>query len=181
MTKQYAPRNADKGTKGRFVTVALDEKTRFAVELAARNQRRTVSNLIGEAIQSYLPTLNFTEGNRVTPLMEVVDEVWSPMTSTRFAFMADRLPYLLTFEEQILWQLIQQDASLWRTGPRGEMLSRDGTVNNKLDIWALYGKFHELEAHAKRIAAEEQSAGRINLARVPNSIIETEPEDSGDE
>lgn len=181
MAKQYAPRNVDRGTKGRFVTVALDERTRFAVGLAARKERRTVSSLIAEALHSYLPTLKFTEGNRKTPLMEVVDELWSPLESSRLAWMADRLPYLLTFEEEILWQLIQQDRSLWRLGPRGEEPSRDGTVKNKVNVVALYEKWDELRERARQIAAKELSAGRENLAHVPASILETETHDSGDE
>lgn len=183
MTRQYAPRSTDKAIKGRFVTVAFDEKTRFQIEMAARKERRTVSSLINEAVHNYIPKMTYAEFGKYIPLTELVDEIWSPIASTRFALHADRLPSTLTFEEQILWQLIQEDDSLWRTGPRGEQISRDGNAKNGIKHEILRSRWDELNAKAKKIADEELASsaskkvrdGRID-ASVPELILEAKPE-----
>jgi len=179
MPKQYAPRNAENGPKGKFVTIALDEKTRFALELAARKERRSVSNLIGEAIQNYLPSLEYVEWNRPTPLQEIVEEIWSPFAATRFVLHADRLPSTLTFTEQILWQMIQEDPELWRTGPGGEWISRDGNAKNGIKHDLLRAKWDELKQTAELAAELERSRAGITHnphidASVPESILKPE-------
>src|ERR1039457_3686928 len=79
MPRQYTPRSANQDVKGRFVTVAFDEKTRFLLEIAARSLHRTVSNFINEAVLNYIPTLIVTECNERIPLKQIVDEIWSPI------------------------------------------------------------------------------------------------------
>lgn len=184
MSRQYSPRSVDKGPKGRFVTVALDEKTRFLIEIAARKERRTVSSLINEAVLSYLPTLSFVEGNRPTSLVEIVEEIWSPFAATRFVLQADRLPSTLTFTEQILWQMIQGDPELWRKGPRGGWISRDGNARNGIKHEVLRQKWDELKATAELAAELElsRSGATHNPAiqkSVPESIFDSEPMKGG--
>jgi hypothetical protein len=173
MTRQYAPRSTDRDVKGRFVTVAFDEKTRFLIEMAARKERRTVSSLINEAVHSYIPKMTYAEGGTLTPLATLVDEIWSPIASTRFVLHADRLPSTLTFEEQILWQLIQQDDDLWRPLPNGEQFSRDGNAHHGIKHDVLRNRWDELNAKAKTIADEElaSSAGkRVRDGRIDSSV-----------
>lgn len=186
MTRQYAPRSTDKAVKGRFVTVAFDEKTRFLIEMAARKERRTVSSLINEAVHEYIPKMTYAEGGNFTPLTALVDEIWSPIAATRFVLHADRLPSTLTFEEQILWQLIQRDNELWRPLPGGEQRSRDGNAKNGIDHEVLRSKWTELTAKAATIAAEELASsvgkkvrdGRIDFS-VPESILKPKSKKGG--
>jgi hypothetical protein len=186
MPRQYTPRSANKDLKGRFVTVAFDEKTRFLIEIAARNERRTVSSIINEAVLDYVPRLSHVEFNFPTPLSSIVEEIWSPIASTRFVLHADRLPSTLTFEEQILWQLIQKDAELWRTLPNGEEVSRDGNAKNGIKHDLLREKWEQLKERAARIAEDEsvQSIAKPALraridTSVPTSILQGESRKRG--
>jgi hypothetical protein len=155
MPTKYTPRSTSKDVKGRFVTVAFDEKTRYTLEIAARKEHRTVSNFINEAVLSYIPTMTITECNERTPLSQIIEEIWSPFAATRFVLQADRLSTSLTFEEEILWKIIQSDNSLWNTGPHGEEISRDGNAEIGIRHEYLRERWEELKAKAKEIAAQE--------------------------
>lgn len=102
------------------VTVRLDPKLRYLAELAARKQRRTLSSFIEWAIEDSLQHVYVEEGRdpqSQTPyqlsMAQVAFDVWDVDEAERFVRLALRYPDLLTYEEQILWKLIQENGSLW--------------------------------------------------------------------
>lgn len=109
--------------------VRLSPPLRFAAELMARHQRRTVSSLMEsllaeQATRYYLPVVltekaqtdHYLYGERQTQKItaqEIVERLWSAEDADRFAAMALFVPGLLTAEEQSLWQVIIDIPYFW--------------------------------------------------------------------
>ena len=92
------------------VTVRLDPKLRFAAELAARKQRRTVSSFIEWAIEDALGRYAIHEeiGHNAEPVttMEAAHQIWDVDEMDRFVNLTFTYPELLTHDEQMLWKLV---------------------------------------------------------------------------
>jgi hypothetical protein len=94
-------RNAPRRTE--TVSIRLDPRLRYLAELAARQQRRTISSYCEWAIEESLKNV---EVDANTSVMDAADELWNPIESDRFARLAFRYPHLLTHEEHVLWRKI---------------------------------------------------------------------------
>jgi hypothetical protein len=100
------------------VTVRLDPKLRYWVEIAARCQRRTVSSYIEWAVNDSLSSIRLPDGfggmNNGKSLSEIAEDLWSVDESERLARLAIFQPELLTHEEQLLWKLICDRGLPWK-------------------------------------------------------------------
>jgi hypothetical protein len=105
-------------TRSQTVTVRLDPKLRYLVELAARKQRRTVSSFIEWAIEESLAMVPLREsGSGEADAMTIATEaehLWDVDDADRFARLAYRFPELLTHDEQKVWKLIRTVRHFWR-------------------------------------------------------------------
>ena len=109
-----APKQKGSGgrlTRSEVVTVRLDPRLRYGVELAARKHRRTASSFIEWAIEETLRREIIREQseevNQATA-QQMLNEVWDIDESDRFAKLA------LNHEEQVLWKLILECGLVWR-------------------------------------------------------------------
>lgn len=103
-------------SRSEVVTVRLDPRLRYGVELAARKHRRTASSFIEWAVKRVLDDLAVKEdpqGNWRVTVAEVLDSVWGPDEADRFVKLALRYPELLSHEEQIFWKLVREHGGLW--------------------------------------------------------------------
>lgn len=105
------PKHLAKRTE--MVSVRLNPKLRYAAEIAARSQHRTVSSLIETAVAAYLPTLSVAEpadeeDERPIKLMKLVESVWDPDPSDRFVTLAENYRWLLDNEEEHRWKAIRE-------------------------------------------------------------------------
>lgn len=101
-------------TRSEIVTVRLDPKLRFGLELAARKQRRTASSFVEWAVEQTLKNETIGEGMELMPALKALDRVWDTDESDRFVRLALYFPELLTHEEQVLWKLIREYGFLWK-------------------------------------------------------------------
>jgi len=106
-----------KGSGGKLsrsetVTVRLDPKLRYLAGLAARKQRRSLSSFIEWVIKESLNTVNIKSNNlnNNKSIAEEASDLWDVNESARFTTLALNHPDLLTYEEQVLWKLIQEKA-----------------------------------------------------------------------
>jgi predicted transcriptional regulator len=88
-------------SRSEVVTVRLDPKLRFAAELAARKQRRTLSSFIEWAIEEAVNRTEVTDSENVNYVMA---QVWDVEEADRFVKLALNFPELLTFDEERLWR-----------------------------------------------------------------------------
>jgi len=118
---------ADKRTE--IISVRLDPKLRYLTELAARKNRRTLSNYIEWAVaesikQVYLlkdhdnPQVNIS-------ISDMSNELWDIEDSDRFVKLAFKFPELLTLEEQVLLEIIRGSEYLWSNDSEPEEGSED--------------------------------------------------------
>lgn len=94
--------------KGETLTIRIDDRSRYALDLLGRLKRRSVSELvlgeIREVIDKELPKPE-VDGKRV-PLM---DAVWDAFEQDRMVKLAMAAPELLNDDEQKLWRVISED------------------------------------------------------------------------
>ena len=95
-----------------MVAVRLVPKLKYAAEIAARSQRRTVSSLVEVAVAAYLPTLSVAEptdeGEQPIKLMTLMESLWDPDESDRFVKLAENHRWLLENEEEHRWKAIRE-------------------------------------------------------------------------
>jgi len=112
------PRNSKQPPKRtEMVSVRLVPKLRYAAEIAARSQRRTVSSLIEVAVAAYLPTVEVMEpadeeDQRPKKLMNLMESLWDPEDSDRFVNLAENARWLLNIEEDLRWKAIRERFSV---------------------------------------------------------------------
>ncbi len=104
------------------VGVRLDPKLKYAAELAARTQRRSLSSFIEWAVQEAVDRVPVVGGGLAPrTAKEVMPLVWDISPSTRLVKLAIYFSGLLTYDEQVVWHLIREHPALWR-GKRGTKL-----------------------------------------------------------
>jgi len=112
-----------KGSGGKLkrsevVTVRLDPRLRYGVELAARKHRRTASSFIEWAIEQSLKEVVIrVDEDEPWPRTaeDALDQVWDVDEPDRFIKLAVRFSELLSHEEQALWKLVRECDGLWPT------------------------------------------------------------------
>jgi hypothetical protein len=96
-------------SRSEVVTVRLDQKLRYLADLAARKQRRTLSSFIEGAIERALAEVKLSETSTVE---QAAGKLWDIDESDRFVKLAFFDENLLTYDEQVIWKLIQEWNSL---------------------------------------------------------------------
>lgn len=124
--------------RSEIVQFRLDSRLRFALELMARNERRTVSSfiekLVDQAIGTHMITLFKTleeiqaiqggvsindiqdktaMARKSVTLAEAMKTLWHTDEAHRFILMAFFAPHLLTYEEELIWELITKMDYYW--------------------------------------------------------------------
>lgn len=147
-------------TKTESLTVRLSPKAKFALELMARIQNRTISAAVEWSLSSAIANVRAprTASFNPIPLSELVDEVWSTDEAMRLAKLAFESPALLTYEELRTWETIEASEPFWLAGCRGQAsaLLRDRLRDNWSVLLAHVQK-HEQSATVIPIAEEELS------------------------
>ncbi len=105
-----------KQSKSETITVRLDPKLRFAIELASRGDRRTASNIIEVALMQYLSPLSVSpwlKPDKSVKLSELVTKVWDIDDADRLLKLKRDAPDFLTPAEEKclkLFAFVKQDA-----------------------------------------------------------------------
>jgi hypothetical protein len=94
--------------KAESITVRIDPKLRYALELLARNQRRNLSSVVEWAIQRAIddPKDGLVAVGEHGEAVYLLPCLWSVEESDRFFLLAEFRPDLLSFEEGKLSNLI---------------------------------------------------------------------------
>lgn len=98
-------RKAKKGVqlKTEGLTIRMNPQVKFALELMARKQHRTLTLVVEWALQQAI-------ADPQQGLGDLLDKVWDPLEADRFIKMALNCPELLTYEEQLVWKVIREEA-----------------------------------------------------------------------
>ena len=107
-------------TRSQVVTVRLDPKLKFAAELAARKQRRTISSFIEWAVEQAIEQIVISkyDNHPDTTVSNVLDQVWDVEEADRVVKLATHYPQLLSYDEERLWKIICECGHFWRGGKK---------------------------------------------------------------
>lgn len=156
-----------KRARSEVVTVRLDPKLRFAADLAARKQRRTLSSFVEWAIEDALGRYSVAQdpfGSDLTAL-DVANSTWDVDESDRFAALALTCPELLTHDEQVLWKLVRENGWVWRGS------YQDGVWTWKVRLEKL--RLGELRKHWETFC--QVAAGELGPEKLPRWRHERPP------
>jgi len=106
------------------VQVRLDPKLRFAAELAAAKERRTLSSFVEWAVEHAVRMVR-VYGERdlatVRSAEDVANAVWDVDEADRFVKLASNYPELLTHDEARRWKFITETRAFWRKPAQGAL------------------------------------------------------------
>lgn len=108
------------------VTVRLSGRTKYGAELAGMKKRRTVSSYVETVIEESFRNIKIEvfaddgkERCEVT-VKELLHTLWDIEESKRFILRAFHCPWLLTDEEEALFNQIKKNTAFWGTGGKCE-------------------------------------------------------------
>lgn len=119
MTNKDDKRDNARESSG-VLTIRLDPKVRYQIELAARLYRSTLSNVMERYIREGLKEATIHPRITVKPknqsgvsLNSIIDELWDLDPKVRTVKLAIFAPELLNYEEAKIWQVITNIPALW--------------------------------------------------------------------
>jgi hypothetical protein len=92
--------------KSSSITVRLDPKTKYALEILSRKQHRTISSVVDWALHRAFD--NEYEG------LSDLNNIWDVEEADRFVKLALNYPSLLNYDEQKIWKIIQESETCWK-------------------------------------------------------------------
>lgn len=169
--------------RSEIVQTRLNAKLRFAAEIMARYERRTVSSLLEglleQAMKNYVISAMISEKAQANLYLEgtgtpqriqlkaLLDEIWSVEEADRFASFAMCLPDLLTEEEERLWHLIASTPYFWEHYEYN-IENKSGKVLGK-DYWPVRTYRGLIREHIREywkllnaIARDEESKAKLD-------------------
>jgi hypothetical protein len=139
----------------------LEPKLRFAAELAARKQRRSLSNFIEWAVEEAVKNVTLGRDQRSggeKTAYDAIQSVWDVDEADRFINLASSFSYLLTHEEEILSKLIISSGVLWK----GHYDSEGKWVwHTDPSVHLIYDRLREHWETLKKVASGELSKDHI--------------------
>ncbi|MCY1277529.1 hypothetical protein D9M68_345730 [compost metagenome] len=109
------------------VSLRIDPRIKYGIDLAARIQKRTVTGVVEWAVERALADVQLPKSviaehdgsDAPTDLASNLDDrLWSSNEGVRLVLLAYRYPSLLSYEETRIWETIKLSPPLWRRLPR---------------------------------------------------------------
>lgn len=100
------------------VSLRLDPKTKYLIDLLARDQKRTITGVIEWALERAADQERFdvSSGYDGPSFRDMLDVLWSTDESMRLVALAFNKPSLLDYDEMRIWETIKASPDLWRIG-----------------------------------------------------------------
>ncbi|GGH39909.1 hypothetical protein [Cribrihabitans marinus] len=142
MTIKASKGSGSKLGRTETVSIRLDPRLNYLCELAARSQRRTKSSFIEATLAEQIQTQAInkwrdTGQDQPDTFGEKADVLWHVRESQRLVSLGIIAPELMTFEEQHIWALIEENGFFWRGQWRGDVwryqVSLDDIIRDRVD------------------------------------------------
>lgn len=126
------------------VSLRINPRVKYGIDLAARIQKRTVTGVVEWAVDKALAdvlmpaSILINDEDPAAPndlAAQLDDLLWSTNEGVRLVLLASRYPSLLSYEETRIWETIKLSPPFWNKLPRS---AEDCTpwANAKLDVVA---------------------------------------------
>lgn len=154
--KSKKPINKSTGCKlnrSEIVQVRFNPKLRYALEILAKNEHRTVSSaietLVSEGIKNHYALIKaetdneikHSNGNGFTEISiaNALERVWDTNDAARFAQTAFKMPQVLSYEEEKIWHFIKKNDYYWIFWETLiDCEAEDGTQHSKIVFFQTY-------------------------------------------
>ncbi|MDE0853883.1 MAG: hypothetical protein OSA97_05615 [Nevskia sp.] len=105
--------------RGDALSIRINTKLKFTLELWARLEHKNISTVVSEALQGAVKErankpVALKGGSR--PWAELIEEVWNPLESDRLVKLATLVPEALSDHEQVVWNLIKENSQCFNRG-----------------------------------------------------------------
>lgn len=133
-------------TRSQIVTVRFDPKLKFAAELAAKKQRRTISSFVEWAVEEAIANITVADNISINTVM---NQIWDVEEADRFVKLALNFPQFLSFEEERLWKVITEYRPFWEGdygGTYGGINEESANFDCIRNNWEILKKIIEGEA-----------------------------------
>ncbi|MDM5100302.1 hypothetical protein [Aeromonas salmonicida] len=105
-------KKSKKNTTSVNMTLRLDPRSKYLIDLLARQQKRTITGVIEWAVERAGAETIF-DNERGTSFLEAIDSLWSTDESARLVKLAMERPDLLDYDELRIWETIKASTSFW--------------------------------------------------------------------
>lgn len=107
---------AKTGSTSVSVSMRLEPKTKYLIDLLAREQKRTITGVIEWALERAAEQERFdaSEGYGGPSFRDMLDVLWSTDEAMRLIALAFNKPALLDYDEMRIWETIKASPDLWR-------------------------------------------------------------------
>lgn len=95
------------------VSFRLEPRVKFAAEILARSQHRSLAGTVEWAISKALASQDVTTGFGTGTLQQLVDRVWSPDDLERVIYLGAHADHLLNHEESCVWVVVKSSPALF--------------------------------------------------------------------
>lgn len=108
------------------ISARLDPQMKFLLEIAAKMERRSMSNFLERAVEDRARTITVDEGNLEVDddledpprdAYELARQLWSVNPLETFVRLAMRYPDLLDYDERARWHVILHTPEFWQLPP----------------------------------------------------------------
>jgi hypothetical protein len=190
-----ARKGGSKLKRENLLQLRVDDRVKFAAELGARAQIRTVATYIESCIEMNAKVLqinhlvsssDFLEVNDNEPifLSTLIKRIWHTNEKIRFMNLAQAAPLLLSAEEKNMWHIIKSAPYFWKTSANtGRRLLNKRLVRR---LWSYLIEADDVndiptkEVHRHLLAISEASKPE-QIAQLQKLLFELCPEDEADE
>lgn len=138
-----------KAPKKEVLSLRIEPKLRYLIDLASRIQRRNLTNYVEWALEESLKSVTLECHDGVTKDMSVYEAgnipnfIWSTDEAHNFFILATTYKELLTYEEQRILEIIQSLPYLFRLNPNKPFSYENGNNSNVAKYWELILKAHK--------------------------------------
>ncbi|MFT6553000.1 hypothetical protein [Alloalcanivorax venustensis] len=98
------------------ISMRIDPKTKYLIDLLARDQKRTLTGVVEWAIEVAAARERFhnTDNNYDGPsFLDMLDALWSTDEAIRLVALAIHKPSLLDYHELRIWETLKASPSFW--------------------------------------------------------------------
>ena len=112
------------------LNLRITQKTRYALELAARKEGTSFAQLFDEIahqlISEKLTEVRIRPGGRKPEEVSILEETWDPLPPDRLVKLAQLAPEYLSDRDRIIWTVIRENSDYWDGNqPKMKMIRND--------------------------------------------------------
>jgi hypothetical protein len=112
------PRKTSDQSSTISVSLRIDPKVKYAIDLLAREQKRTITGVVEwsvmQAIRAHKMPGYVGNDDEALSLYDFLEMAWSPIESHRIVALGTYMESLLTFEESCLYKVVQSTPALYK-------------------------------------------------------------------